>query len=76
MARQVRTETGWSEGSDHKFTSRTRLLGFIHNVLGPHHCAHGSASSITYGRVEDFRAPLGSAPEKEAETLLRARMLQ
>ncbi len=76
MARQVRTKTGWSEGSEHKFTGRNRLLDFIHKVLGPHQCMHESSYCITHERVEDFREPLDFVSEKEAETLLRTRMLQ
>jgi len=77
MARQVRNKTGWSEGNDQKFTGRTRLLGFIRNVLGSHQYVHESVSSITYVGVEDSREPVDFASEKEAETLLRrARVLQ
>lgn len=77
MARQVRRKMGWSEGSEDKSANRAGLLGFIHNVLGLHQRVHESASSITYGRVEGFRAPLGFASVGEAEALLRrTRMLQ
>jgi hypothetical protein len=71
MARQVRRKMGWNEGSDDKFASRTGLLGFIHNILGLHHRVHESTSSITHGRVEGFRTPLGFASVREAEALLR-----
>jgi|GEM_PF-1561565 hypothetical protein len=77
MARHVRTKTGWSEGSEHKFAGGNRLLGFIHKVLGSHQCVPESAYCITHERVEDFREPIGFASDKEAETLLRrARMFQ
>jgi hypothetical protein len=77
MARQVRRKMGWDEGSDNKIANRTGLSGIIHNILGLDHRVHEPTSSITYGCIEGFRAPLSFASAKETEALLRrARMLQ
>jgi hypothetical protein len=77
MARQVRKKMGWGEVSDDRFGSRTGLLGFIHNNLGPDRRVHKSIPSMTYGCIENVRVGLDFASVKEAEVLLRrARMLQ
>lgn len=77
MAREARRRMGWDEESNNKITEKSGLLGIIHNILGLNHRVHELTSSITYGRIEGFRAPLGFASVKEAEALLRrARTLQ
>jgi hypothetical protein len=77
MARQVRRKMGWDEGNGNDIANRTGPLGVIGNVLGLKHHVHQSTSSITCGGTEGFRAHLGFASVREAETLLRkARMLQ
>jgi hypothetical protein len=77
MARQVRREIDWNEGSDDKLVNRTGFLGFIHNKLVPDHRIAKSIPSMKYGCIEGVGARLGSASVKETETLLRrARMLQ